>query len=238
MNTVTPLQSVQVITFDLDDTLCPERQYVKSGFRAVCTFLREQGLVEQEVFPAMWRRFIAGERTAIFNRVLEECGIEPKENLIKTLVTVYRTHHPEITLYPDAKAMLDYFSERKQLALLSDGYKETQTAKMTALGIEHYFKAIVLTDQLGRDCWKPSPAGFQHIMQTLGAKPTGYVYIGDNPNKDFAAPRALGWQTICVRRPDGVYAGEKPTDESFKADFLVSDLYQAARLLDPGFPLT
>jgi putative hydrolase of the HAD superfamily len=221
--------------FDLDDTLFPERQYVQSGFRAVSAYLHDKGLVGQDVFSAMWRRFNAGEHSLVFNSVLEEYGIVPQKNLIDELVMVYRKHRPEISLYPDARAVLAYFHGRKPLALLSDGYLQTQTAKLAALGIEHYFSAIVLTDQLGRDCWKPSPAGFAEIMQTLGNKPTEYVYIGDNPNKDFAAPRQLGWQSIHVRRPVGVYTRESAPGDDFEADFVVEDLYQAARILDPGF---
>jgi putative hydrolase of the HAD superfamily len=235
MNSVTSLQSVQVITFDLDDTLCPERQYVQSGFKAVSTFLREQALVKQDVFPAMWSKFIAGEHSEIFNRVLAEYEINPTKDLIEKLVTVYRTHHPEITLYSDAHAVLDYFHGRKPLALISDGYEQTQTAKLAALGIKHYFDTIVLTDQLGRDCWKPSPVGFKTVMQALGGKPAEYVYIGDNPKKDFAAPRQLGWKSICVRRTEGVYAESIAPNELFEADFLVNDLYEAAKLLDPAF---
>ncbi len=238
MKTVAPLQSVRVITFDLDDTLCSERMYVQSGFRAVSSFLREQGLVKQDVFPAMWRNFIAGERSTIFNQVLEKYEVGPRNDLIETLVTVYRTHQPQITLYPDARVVLDYFYNHKPLALLTDGYMQTQSAKIAALKIKHYFNTIVLTDQLGRNCWKPSPAGFQNVMQALGGDPSQYVYIGDNPTKDFAAPRKLGWHTIHVKRADGVYAGENPANATFEADFLVNDLYQAARLLDPGFAET
>lgn len=235
MNTAHPLQSVQIITFDLDDTLCPERQYVQSGFKAVSSFLRKQGLVEQDVFPAMWRRFIAGEHTEVFNRVLEEHNITPKKDLIKTLVMVYRTHNPQIELFPDALAILDYFHKRKPLALISDGYTQTQTAKLSALGISHYFSTIVLTDQLGRDCWKPSPVGFTKVMRTLGGKPAEHVYISDNPKKDFIAPRKLGWHTVCVRRPQGIYKEEKAPNERYKAELVANDLYEVAKLLDPDF---
>ena len=36
-----------------------------------------------------------------------------------------------------------------------------------------------------------------------------YLYVADNPVKDFAAPRQLGWVTVRVRRPCGLqYAVE------------------------------
>jgi len=229
------LPSVRVVVFDLDDTLYPEHQYVRSGFRAVSAFLREQGVVRQDTSHAMWALFSEGERRTVFNRVLVDHGIVPHRNLIEELVTVYRTHRPEIALYPDALAVLDYFSPRKSLALLTDGCEQAQASKLAALHIDHYFSAIVLTDQLGRDCWKPSTTGFEKIMAALGGGPDGYVYVGDNPLKDFAAPRALGWHTVRLKRPGGVYADAQEPEERFKPDFLAADLYQAARLIDPGF---
>jgi putative hydrolase of the HAD superfamily len=131
--------------------------------------------------------------------------------------------------------MLDFFSRRKRLALLSDGYVQTQTAKIAALNIARYFDEVVLTDELGRGCWKPNPAGFERIMLALGGDPDGYVYIADNPLKDFAAPRSLGWHTVCVRKPEGVYSTTMAPDESFEPACTVADLYQAGCLLDAGF---
>lgn len=229
------LQAVRVVVFDLDDTLYPEHRYVQSGLRAVSDFLQDTAVLGQDAFPAMWSLFAAGERGAVFNRVLEACGVAPSQDLIDTLIAVYRSHQPDITLYPDARAVLDHFHHRKPLALLTDGYVRTQTAKIAALGIARYFEVVLLTDQLGRDCWKPSPSGFEKIMHTLGGSPVGYVYIADNPLKDFAAPRRLGWQTVRVQRPGGVYSDTTAPQESFEPDFLVEDLYQAGRLLDPDF---
>jgi len=229
------LQAVRIIVFDLDDTLYPERQYVRSGFRAVSTFLQEAGIVKLDVFPSMWSLFVADERASIFNRVLEDCGIAPAQNLIDSLIAVYRSHQPDITLYPDARAVLDYFYKRRMLALLSDGHAQTQTLKLAALNIARYFDTAVLTDELGRDCWKPSPAGFEKIMRTLGGIPAAYVYIADNPLKDFAAPRSLGWHTMCVRRPGGVYSDAAAPTALFEADMQVDDLYQAGQLLDAKF---
>ena len=32
------------------------------------------------------------------------------------------------------------------------------------------------------------------------------AYLGDNPRKDFTAPRRLGWRTARVRRAEGEHA--------------------------------
>ena len=32
-----------------------------------------------------------------------------------------------------------------------------------------------------------------------------FVYISDNPKKDFFAPNELGWKTIRYKNPNGIY---------------------------------
>ena len=36
-------------------------------------------------------------------------------------------------------------------------------------------------------------------MRSWDLSPAQLIYIGDNPDKDFFAPRALGWETARVR---------------------------------------
>ena len=40
-------------------------------------------------------------------------------------------------------------------------------------------------------------------METFAGRPDGFVYVADNPRKDFIAPRALGWRTVRIRRRGG-----------------------------------
>jgi len=83
-----------------------------------------------------------------------------------------------------------------------------QNAKIDALGIRSLFDLILLTDAWGREFWKPHPRAFQAAVAHFGLEPGAFVYVSDNPAKDFLAPNALGWHTVRIRRPGGVYAGE------------------------------
>jgi putative hydrolase of the HAD superfamily len=74
-----------------------------------------------------------------------------------------------------------------------------------ALGIEDYFEQIVYTEQLGREFWKPSPVGFEKLIEELGGKSENMAYIGDNEAKDFIAPNALGFVTIRITRTHGIH---------------------------------
>jgi putative hydrolase of the HAD superfamily len=87
------------------------------------------------------------------------------------------------------------------LALLSDGWAEVQRRKLAALGLGRFFDKVVLTDELSREAWKPSPLGFEHILVELGVTGEAAMYVSDNPHKDFAGPHRLGMRTVRIIRP-------------------------------------
>lgn len=212
-----------VVVFDLDDTLFRERDFVRSGFDALDAWLRAKRGVDGFGTVA-WRIFSEGGRNTVFDRALSELRVDGADAVVPELVKVYRAHRPSIVLFPDAEWALERYGAVSSLGLLTDGYLETQKNKVTALGIASRFAAIVYTDSLGRAHWKPSPAPFRELMERLPS-PGGYAYVGDNPAKDFVAPKGLGWTTVQVRRGGGEY-GEDGADipESHRADRVIPSL--------------
>jgi putative hydrolase of the HAD superfamily len=208
------------IVFDLDDTLYLEREYVRSGFCAVGEWFRgEFG------FPDFSQRagelFMAGKRGDIFDSVVASYRIEPGPMLISQLVTIYRGHRPAITLLPDAGNCLNTLYGNYPLALITDGPAVSQWNKIRSLGIESLFKTIVVTSELGEEYAKPHPLAFCLVEQRLGLRGPQLVYVGDNPRKDFQAPRQLGWHSIRVERAGGIHSAA-PT--SGQAQFRIPDL--------------
>ena len=104
--------------------------------------------------------------------------------------------------------MINYFelSSKYTLGLLTDGFLPAQRLKVRQLGIEDCFQSIVYTEDLGRDFWKPSPAGFEKILSDLNTRAENAVYIADNEKKDFVAPNRLGLSTIELVRPARIHA--------------------------------
>ena len=198
---------ITTVVFDLDDTLYDEIDYCKSGFRAVGGFLAETKsfLSAERLFNAFWKQFTAGNHTTTFNSALDDLGIAYDRGFIQNLVKVYREHKPNITLPDDSKDVLCLLKEKYTLALLTDGFLPAQQLKVQALGIEKFFKSIIYTEQLGRQFWKPSTAGFEKLLETLNAKAENTVYIADNEKKDFIAPNKLGFLTIQLIRPAGLH---------------------------------
>lgn len=102
---------IRLIIFDLDDTLYPEMDFVKSGFRNVSEALsRDFGFQTREIYCLLINAFNE-DRKLVFNRVLNTLGINDDAYLTK-IISIYRTHEPKIQLYPDAEKMLPFLKKK------------------------------------------------------------------------------------------------------------------------------
>jgi putative hydrolase of the HAD superfamily len=188
--------------FDVDDTLYLERDYVRSGFEAVGRWAAKW-LQIRDFRERCWAKFISGSRGSIFNEVLSESGRAADPKLVSALVEIYRTHMPSIALALDAAEALMAISRRAAIAVISDGPIVSQSRKAEALKLACYAAPIIFTEGLGGEFRKPHPKAFEELMRRRPA--SMYVYIADNPVKDFTAPKRLGWITVRIRRPGGLH---------------------------------
>jgi putative hydrolase of the HAD superfamily len=60
-----------------------------------------------------------------------------------------------------------------------------------------------------------------------------YIYVADNPEKDFVGPRRLGWTTVRIRRQMGLYYSLKG-DLCDEADFEMPDLSSLVSAMKDG----
>jgi putative hydrolase of the HAD superfamily len=220
-----------VLVLDLDDTLFPEHEYALSGFRAVGRFLEEHHGV-REFHTVAWLLFEEGVRGKIFNEALDRLGVPYDGPMIERLVSHYREHLPEINLHEDARWALMHYGKTFRLGLITDGPLVVQRNKVAALGIEPHFAAIVYSDEYGRESWKPSPVPYRKIMELIPCEGDGqYIYVGDNPRKDFVTAKLLGWSTVQIVRERGEYSGVV-VPESHHAHARISSLRELEQVID------
>lgn len=187
---------IKGVIFDLDDTLFSEKEYVRSGYRAISDYLG--GGYEN----TLWSFFEAG-KPAIDELVREIGSGDEKEELLK----IYRTHKPDIHLYPGvAEIIRDLKKESIKVGIITDGRPEGQRKKIEALGIEKLVDDIIITDELGGAQFrKPCDIAFRIMIVKWKMNPSEIVYVGDNPTKDFQAPQQLGIRSLYFNNRDGVY---------------------------------
>jgi putative hydrolase of the HAD superfamily len=218
------LSEFRVLLFDLDDTLYPERSFVISGFHAVGAWLSSHlGLPADEVAEAFLSLHDGGARGDTFDRWLQNKGLDAGTYLDQ-LVNVYRRHMPSIKPFDAVPDLLQRFRASRRLGLVTDGFYEVQSHKLSALDIGRYFDVAVFSDELGREAWKPSTKPFEKALSMLGTPPEAAVYIADNPLKDFLGARQLGMETIRVRYSDGYYARCEPPTPQHAPDHQVGKI--------------
>ncbi|WP_373539644.1 HAD family hydrolase [Chamaesiphon sp.] len=204
------MHKLQAIVFDLDDTLYSERDFVLSGFRSVAKWAALNLEIDPELgYTTLFQLYSEGVRNNTFNRWLEIHQIDRPE-IIPELLNIYRQHSPNIIPFADAIDLLKTLIGSYQIGLVSDGYLAVQQRKWLALNLDSFFDAVVFSDKLGRENWKPSTAPFALVLQQLQVSPPLSVYIGDNPRKDFLGARQLGMYTIQFKHPASEYGHIRP----------------------------
>lgn len=214
---------ISALVFDLDDTLYPERDYIRSGFRAVGEWAEARfGLAQPLVQAELQSYFDAGFRSDAFQWWLAEKGLP--EPLLAEMVRLYREHPPQLRLADEARLLLDGWKTRYKLGLLTEGRRAGQEAKIAALGLDGWMDAIVVGGEEERADWKPSRKPFDRILGMLGVSGACGAHIGDNPAKDFRGAREAGMVTIRLRREDGLHAGEEPAAAEDAPDLEIRSL--------------
>ena len=193
--------------FDLDDTLYPEREFALCGFRAAAQWAKST-LDIDGLDADMARLLDAGHLGRLFGMVLEERlpGTHTPEHAA-ALLAAYRNAEAVLQLFADAEWALQHYGGLGPLGLITDGTHAMQMKKVRALALEPRFRHILYTDTLGegRAFAKPHARSFEMMASFLPEPGYRFVYVGDNPTKDFVAPNALGWITVQVVRDGGIH---------------------------------
>lgn len=198
-------RAIKLIACDLDDTLTPEIEFVKSGFLACAKVLEKRCGISKDRASEVFGQAFKISSKHLFDRALEKFAISDSK-LKNKLVETYRYHKPNINFYPDVPEFLKEAKNRNlPLAIITDGDARTQRNKIRALGAEKFFKKIIFTGELGADFCKPSPGAFELLISHFKIEPSEMLYIGDNPLKDFYISAILPIKTARIVRADSAY---------------------------------
>ena len=211
--------TIKAVLFDLDDTLYEEMTFVESGFHAVSTHISNKfNFNKAEVHSSLMGILSKHGRGRVFNKCLEHYGLY-NSDLVKDMVEVYRSHHPDICLDPDAISTLKGLRMRGiKLGVITDGLCSVQKNKVRALGLKELVDIIIYTDEIGKEYWKPHSIAFQLAANSLEIEPHEAIYVGNDPTKDFAGPNSIGMQSVHLCR------NKHPIEKSCNASIHIAGL--------------
>jgi putative hydrolase of the HAD superfamily len=185
-----------VLVFDLDDTLYQEFDYQNSGIAFVGQQLHALYGVDIKDKLLQWRD---SGHIDLWQKAAQL--LELPESVAEQMLWMYRLHVPKIELPSEVSDILFILrSLVGNIVILTDGRSISQRLKLSVLGLLDLPFYISEEHQSQKPCQKR----FIAIMGDYHAK--SYVYIGDNPKKDFLAPNQLGWKTIGLVNPYSVHS--------------------------------
>lgn len=223
---------IKLVIFDLDDTLYNEFQFVENGFKEVAKYLSNKYAIQvDELYNVMIEFLNKYGRGSIFNRMCEKYNFNEK---IMNLVEIYRNAKGKFKLYDDSREVLKKLKYNYKLGIITDGKASVQWSKIKCLGIENYFDKIIVTDDFGREYWKPHEYSYRKMLEYFDCKPHEAVYIGDNPVKDFIGARKVGLYTVRIIRECGDNMKLRE-EKGYEADFTISNLNELIDIIHLKF---
>jgi putative hydrolase of the HAD superfamily len=211
-----------VLVFDLDDTLYKEINFLKSGYKEIALFISQRTeLSAESVFKTMMSLYWQGAN--VFYQIIKMYKLS--DMFVLTFIDIYRSHKPQLGLEPSEYQLLQELKGKVyKVGLITDGRSLQQRSKIEALGLGSFFDDIIISEEIGTE--KPHFNNFKYFENRYGHQKK-YIYVGDNTAKDFVAPNALGWTTICL-----LDNGTNIHKQSFNSDNSKMPLYFVNDLKD------
>ena len=203
---------IKWVFFDLDDTLF---DFAKSSLISLEKLWREQDIIRQKFATPesfideyhihnsrMWELHESGKITSEFLKgerfrltIAPERDDEEIQKISRMLNDRYLYLLGECDApVKGAKELLQHFSKKYMIGVLTNGFNEVQYRKLINSGLDRYIQRVVISDEIGVQ--KPDTRLFRHAESETGATAETSIMIGDNPKNDIQGALDAGWSAI------------------------------------------
>ena len=216
---------MNVIFFDLDNTLYDSEIYYDRAFKSISEFLQKEFKVEQEssfdFLYSNWKK-----TTSMYNQMFDDV-INKFDLKISTfdLVKIFNEQEVyESDLFSDTIPVLQKLSNKFKLGIITDGDVSRQKRKLRNCKLHDFANFVIYTKEIEP---KPSPKPFQHALNQLSSSTVRPFYVADNPKIDFKGAKQLNFSTIRIIR------GEFQNINSDEyVDYSIETLYEIEKIIE------
>ena len=200
----------KAVLIDLDDTLYEYAPCNRVGLAAAREVLGSvfdlpaaefRGLhdeVRGQLASELRGQAASHNRALFFKRMVEEIAASPHPALSDLVRGMYDRYWAAFfeRMQPQADALevLEGLRVSHSLVLVSNHTTLPQLGKISALGFDGLFDAVVTSEEAGAE--KPAARIFEIALEQAGARAEETVMIGDDPETDIAGAAAFGMRTI------------------------------------------
>jgi 2-haloalkanoic acid dehalogenase type II len=197
---------MQVLSFDLDDTLWPVGPVIEAAERELYAWLqRTYPAVAQGHSLASMRELRAAVATQYPGQAHDLTYLR-REALAQQFTArghdvaladhaleVFLAARNRVDLYPDVRPALERLRSRYRLFALSNG-----NADLERCGLAHFFDGHVTARAAGAA--KPDARIFTRMLREAGVSAPDVLHVGDDPLADVAGAQRAGLQAIWLNR--------------------------------------
>ncbi len=211
--------TINVLSFDLDDTLWPCMQTIMRAEEQLMLWLKSRArqLTDAHSIHSLreHRRELARQEPAIahdlnllreiqLRQLLQEFGHNP--GIAAEAVDYFQQFRNRVDPYPDVLPALMRLKAEYTLVSVTNG--TTELDKTPLKGIFHH---NLNAKQVGHA--KPHPAIFERVVEITGSNPNQILHIGDDPLRDVESARRSGLHALWLNRnempwPDDIERAE------------------------------
>ncbi len=218
--------SIQLITFDLDDTLWDTAPVIVSAEAVLREWLSEHapnlGAVPVEHLWAIRERVLANEpglkhrisalRRRVLFHAMEAAGYAHGEasDLADKGFEVFLHARHQIEVFPEVEPVLEILANHYALGVVTNG-----NADVRRLGLADYFKFALCAEDIG--IAKPDARLFHEALQRGGATAETAVHIGDHPGDDIAGAQQAGLRAIWFNPAGKVWEADRLPDAEIRS---------------------
>jgi putative hydrolase of the HAD superfamily len=239
------LKKYNHIFFDLDGTLWDLYKNTEEALHLLFKEF-ELDLTLFEVFyrryhyhnEKVWALYRIGKiekevlRTVRFSRAFDDAGIAYSAEMIETFALRFLEICPRLPhLLDGAHELLKAASDKAQLHIITNGFKEVQGFKIEGGNLSSYFNVIVNSEDAGYR--KPSKEIFDFALQKAGALASESLMVGDDWDADIIGARDAGMDqaflTNTERMQEKLTQTEGPR-HNYRATFTIDSLRELIHL--------
>jgi HAD superfamily hydrolase (TIGR01509 family) len=196
LNQPSTLDGVELIAFDVDNTLVDILQTKRDTFAATLETLAERGLAidaeaqARELYAFALEEGI-DEPDVVPRFLAEELDVDGERMLADGRRTMERLEPGMVQLYDGVISTLDQLRSRGyQLCAVTDAPREAVRRRLPPNGLTGRFDRVIVREDTPRG--KADTRPFEMLLEAVDARPEQLVAIGDHPVRDVSNVVAMG----------------------------------------------
>ena len=223
------VNSIQVITFDLDNTLWDVGQTIRRAEKSLRQWMQDNTPSALEVYTSdavegiradvvarcpSQRHDLSFLRTEVLRSCMLESGLGESQAKAsaEAAFDVFFAGRNEVVFFDNALKVLNDLSQGYRLFALTNG-----NADIHRVGIGQFFEGAVSSADVGAS--KPDPAMFSAVLTQAKVTAAEAVHIGDHLSDDILGANRAGMHSIWFNR-DGAYDNDGETQPSAEVQSL------------------